>query len=136
MSDGVDMPVDVLVVGSGPVGSAFARAVHERDTTLRIMMLEAGPLLTERAGVHVKNIADRDARRLAQLRSQGPDADFNAEVPDGAPQPGIPRPGTAHVEAGSSAFPEGAISTTRTKMAARLRSIVRIQRTVRSKIRV
>ena len=34
-----------------------------------------------------------------------------AEVPDGAPQPGIPRPGTAHVEAGSAAFPEGAIST-------------------------
>ena len=111
MSDGVKTPVDVLVVGSGPVGSAFARAVHERDASLRIMMLEAGPLLTERPGVHVKNIADRDARRRAQLRSQGPDADLNAEVPDGAPQPGIPRPGTAHVEAGSAPFPEGAIST-------------------------
>jgi len=111
VSDGVKTPVDVLVVGSGPVGSAFARAVNERDPGLRILMLEAGPLLTERPGVHVKNIADRDARRRAQLRSQGPDADLTAEVPDGAPQPGIPRPGTAHVEAGSAAFPEGAIST-------------------------
>src|SRR5205085_5318123 len=61
--------------------------------------------------VHVKNIADRNVRRLAQLRSQGPDADLNAEVPVGAPQPGIPRPGTAHVAAATAAFPEGAIST-------------------------
>jgi choline dehydrogenase-like flavoprotein len=104
-------PVDVLVVGSGPVGSAFARAVHERAPSLRILVLEAGPLLTERPGVHVKNIADADARRLAQLRSQGPDADLDAVVPDGPPQPGVPRPGTAHAEPGSTAFPEGAIST-------------------------
>ena len=53
-------------------------------------MLEAGPLLTERPGVHVKNIADRDARRRAQLRSQGPDADLTAEVPDGVAAAGHP----------------------------------------------
>ena len=111
MSPAAKNPVDVLVVGSGPVGSAFARVIHERNQSLRILMLEAGPLLTERPGVHVKNIADRGARRLMQLRSQGPNADLNAEVPDGPPQPGIPRPGTVRVEAASAAFPEGAIST-------------------------
>src|SRR5262245_8364423 len=101
---------DVVVVGSGPVGSAFARAVSERAPATRILMLEAGPQLTERPGVHVKNIADADARARAQLLSQGPGAKPDPAAADGAPRPGVARPGTAFVDRENPAFPDGALS--------------------------
>src|SRR3954454_11973273 len=109
----VKRTVDALVVGSGPVGSAFARAVHERAPTLRILMLEAGPQLTGRPGMHVKNIADADARARAQLLSEGPGAEAAAAAAaaDGAPEAGRARPGTAFVDRENSAFPDGALST-------------------------
>jgi len=109
----VNAPVDVLVVGSGPVGSAFARAVHERDPSLRILMLEAGPQLTARPGVHVKNIRDADARARAQLLSEGPGAEAAAAAAaaDGAPEAGRTRAGTAFIDRDNAAFPDGAIST-------------------------
>jgi choline dehydrogenase-like flavoprotein len=109
----VKRDVDVVVVGSGPIGSAFARAVHERVPSTRILMLEAGPQLTERPGVHVKNIADADARARAQLLSEGPDAEVmaTAAAADGAPQAGRARPGTAFVDRDNATFPDGALST-------------------------
>jgi choline dehydrogenase-like flavoprotein len=109
----VNAPVDVLVVGSGPVGSAFARAVHERDPSLRILMLEAGPQLTARPGVHVKNIRDADARARAQLLSEGPGAQAAAAAAaaDGAPEAGRARAGTAFIDRDNDAFPDGAMST-------------------------
>jgi choline dehydrogenase-like flavoprotein len=105
--------VDVLIVGSGPVGSAFARALYERDATVRILMLEAGPRLTERPGVHVKNIPGADARARAQLLSEGPNAEAaaGAAAADGAPEAGRARPGTAFVDRDNPAFPDGAYST-------------------------
>jgi choline dehydrogenase-like flavoprotein len=105
--------VDVVVVGSGPVGSAFARALHERAPATRILMLEAGPRLTERPGVHVKNIADANVRAHAQVLSEGPDAEAvaAAAAADGAPQAGRARPGTAFVDRDNPAFPDGALST-------------------------
>jgi pyranose oxidase len=104
---------DVVIVGSGPVGSAFARAVHERAAATRILMLEAGPRLTERPGVHVKNIADANAQARAQALSEGPDAEAvaAAAAADGAPQAGRARPGTAFVDRDNPAFPDGALST-------------------------
>ena len=38
MSEGYD----VIIVGSGPVGSAYARILAERAPQLRVLMLEAG----------------------------------------------------------------------------------------------
>jgi choline dehydrogenase-like flavoprotein len=109
----VNPGVDVVVVGSGPVGSAFARALHERDPARRLLMLEAGPRLTERPGVHTKNIADADARARAQLLSEGPGAEAAAAAAaaDGAPEAGRARPGTAFIDRENGAFPDGAIST-------------------------
>jgi pyranose oxidase len=103
--------VDVLVVGSGPVGSAFARAVHERGPERRIVMLEAGPRLTDRPGAHVRNIAGADARRRAQVLSEGPGGVDDGRPRSGPPEPGKARPGTALLDPGNAAFPEGAMST-------------------------
>ena len=107
----VKLDVDVLVVGSGPVGSAFARAVHERAPDRRIVMLEAGPRLTDRPGAHVRNIGDTDARRSAQVLSEGPGGVDDGRPRSGPPEPGKARPGTALLDAGNAAFPEAAMST-------------------------
>jgi pyranose oxidase len=45
--------VDVLVVGSGPVGSTFARELVEAGK--RVLMVEAGAALSQRPGEHLKN---------------------------------------------------------------------------------
>lgn len=45
--------VDTLVVGSGPIGSAFARRLVEAGQ--RVLMVDAGPKLSERPGEHLKN---------------------------------------------------------------------------------
>jgi pyranose oxidase len=63
---------DVLIIGSGPVGCAFARIIAERRPETSILMVEAGPQLTPRPGSHVKNLADEDSRAKARAASQGP----------------------------------------------------------------
>ncbi|MCX5412737.1 GMC oxidoreductase [Streptomyces sp. NBC_00059] len=63
--------VDVAIVGSGPTGAAYARILSELRPDVHIACFEAGPLLTDPPGQHVKNIPDPDARRQAQQRSQG-----------------------------------------------------------------
>ena len=68
----VTSQVDVLVVGSGPVGATFARIVADQVPTARILMVDAGPQLTARPGMHVKNIRDPEELNQAQIRSQGP----------------------------------------------------------------
>lgn len=55
----------VAVVGSGPVGSAYARILLESHPTARVVMFEAGPQLTERPGASVRNIADPAAKGRA-----------------------------------------------------------------------
>lgn len=64
--------VDVLIVGSGPVGSTFARRITDLHPQARILMVDAGPQLTGTPGVHIQNIADEEERARAQRRSEGP----------------------------------------------------------------
>ncbi|NKZ07047.1 pyranose oxidase [Actinomadura latina] len=45
--------VDALIVGSGPVGSAFARELVEAGRS--VLMVEAGSALSARPGAHLKN---------------------------------------------------------------------------------
>jgi hypothetical protein len=47
--------VDVLVVGSGPVGAAYARVISQLRPDARILMVERGPRLSARAGANLKN---------------------------------------------------------------------------------
>lgn len=48
-----EVEVDVLVVGSGPVGCTFARKLHEKGRS--IYMIDAGAQLSETPGWHLKN---------------------------------------------------------------------------------
>jgi len=63
--------VDVAIVGSGPTGAAYARILSERSPDAVIALFEAGPVLADPPGLHVKNIADAGARTLAQRHSEG-----------------------------------------------------------------
>lgn len=92
---------DVVVVGSGPIGTAIARELADLDASLTIAVLEAGAVLGDVPGGHVKNIAD-DAARDAGLAALDPGAPTQ---PGGSPA----RPGTALL--GTPDMPNAAIST-------------------------
>ena len=63
---------DVVIVGSGPAGAAYARILSEQAPAASIVCFEVGPLLADPPGVHVKNIVDPEQRALARRRSEGP----------------------------------------------------------------
>lgn len=67
------LDVDVLIVGSGPVGATFCREIREKSPNASIVMVDLGPHLGARAGIHVRNIQDERTRIAAQILSQGPD---------------------------------------------------------------
>ena len=64
--------VDVLIIGSGPIGATYARMISEQKPDAQILMIDLGPRLTDKAGQHVKNIPDAEAQAQAQMKSQGP----------------------------------------------------------------
>jgi pyranose oxidase len=62
---------DVVIVGSGPTGAAYARVLSELRPDLDLVTFEVGPLLADPPGIHVKNIVDSTERAAAQRRSEG-----------------------------------------------------------------
>ncbi len=76
-----ELNVDVLIVGSGPIGATFARVISESVPTATILMIDLGPQLTSCPGMHVKNIKDEGERLQAQIHSQGP-AQYRYEIPN------------------------------------------------------
>ncbi|MBN9754882.1 Glucose-methanol-choline (GMC) oxidoreductase:NAD binding site [Pseudonocardia sp. Ae406_Ps2] len=70
--DADDPRVDVLVIGSGPAGSTYARTIGDAVPTARILMVEVGPAVPGARGDHTQNMSDDD-RAAAQLLTQGPD---------------------------------------------------------------
>ncbi|MFK4762426.1 GMC oxidoreductase [Microbacterium sp. ZW T5_45] len=81
-----DSPL-VAIVGSGPIGSAYARTILENAPHARVVMFEAGPQVTTPAGSSVRNIVDPDEKARAREMSQGPQAGAFREslgIPAGA----------------------------------------------------
>jgi C-glycoside oxidase len=103
---------DLLIVGSGPVGSTFARVVSERQPEARILMVEAGPVLTDPPGLNLKNLDDPDelqrARELSQGPPQAPAGDVDIPIVEGTI---TARQGTHLAEPGSAGMPAAAMST-------------------------
>jgi pyranose oxidase len=62
---------DILIIGSGPIGSTYARLLSEAKPEAKILMIDLGPRLTEKTGQHFKNIPNETERELAQIKSQG-----------------------------------------------------------------
>jgi choline dehydrogenase-like flavoprotein len=50
--------VDVLVVGSGPIGAAYARTILDTLPSARVLMVERGPALTPSPGMNLKNLLE------------------------------------------------------------------------------
>jgi pyranose oxidase len=112
----------IAVVGSGPIGSAYARLLLESLPTARVVMFEAGPQLTAIAGESVRNIADPDEKERARELSQGPQAGSFREslgIPSSAVVEGMftARGGTHLLDFGgtgsahAASFPAAAAST-------------------------
>jgi choline dehydrogenase-like flavoprotein len=89
---------DVVIVGTGPAGAAVARILSEQRPDLSIVQFDAGPLVSDPPGAHVKNLTE-EARRVAQRRSEGPApaaSDTSTDTLDGYASDAerIVRPGT------------------------------------------
>ena len=116
---------DVVIVGSGPVGSTFARVITDSLPSARVLLVESGPLLAQPPGRHVKTIVDPVEREHAQLASQGPQQELGTFVgavmaaeaaARGEEQPIIARPGTwlvgpDAVQPGEQGMPAAAMSS-------------------------
>lgn len=63
--------IDVVIVGSGPVGAAYARAILDARRQANVVMVESGPTVTEPLGSHIKNIPGSEHRRRAMQKAQG-----------------------------------------------------------------
>lgn len=62
---------DVVIVGSGPTGSTYARIIRRDWPEARILMVEVGPKTTPEPGKHLDNLSE-EARIAARLEAQGP----------------------------------------------------------------
>ncbi|SDG59997.1 GMC oxidoreductase [Microbacterium pygmaeum] len=112
----------VVVVGSGPIGSAYARVLVETLPEAHVVMFEAGPQLTAIPGESVRNIPDPEEKERARELSQGPQAGALREslgIPAGVVVEGMftARQGTHLLDFGGEGsghapgFPAGAAST-------------------------
>ncbi|HEY8590488.1 MAG TPA: GMC family oxidoreductase N-terminal domain-containing protein, partial [Naasia sp.] len=112
----------IAVVGSGPIGSTWARVLLEALPDARVVMFEAGPQVTARPGASVRNIADPGEKERARELSQGPQAGSHREslgLPAGAVVEGMftARQGTHLIDFGgegsghAASFPAAAAST-------------------------
>ena len=93
---------NVIVVGSGPIGSAFALALHGIDESANITMFEVGPAATKPLGRHVRTLDSTEELEAAQLLCQG--AKKNVKEDPRRMHTGVvlARPGTFLVEDGKA----------------------------------
>ncbi|RZE65890.1 hypothetical protein C0Q98_03830 [Streptomyces albidoflavus] len=63
---------EVVIVGSGPTGATYARLVTEACPSARVLLVEAGPAVTDPPGLHMTCVADPEERERARVACQGP----------------------------------------------------------------
>ena len=51
------LEVDVLIIGSGPLGCTFARKILDKTDDVRVTIVDIGAQLSARPGENVKNAA-------------------------------------------------------------------------------
>jgi len=90
-----DVDFDVVIVGSGPAGSTYARMIADNAPHARVLLVEAGPAITTPAGQHSSTIADRTKLAHAKAMSQGPFHGNNgsAQTADRDHEPAVERGG-------------------------------------------
>lgn len=64
---------DVVIIGSGPTGSAYARVIRRDWPEARIVMVEAGPQILPQVGGHLDNVTDLKKRAALEVQAQGGD---------------------------------------------------------------
>lgn len=64
----------VVVIGSGPIGSIYARTVLDTVPDASVLMIEAGPALSKQTGLNLRNLADPAEQQAGRLAAQGPDS--------------------------------------------------------------
>lgn len=62
----------MIIVGSGPAGSTYARLICDQLPDARVLLVEAAPVVSQPPGAHVNTIEDPGARARAKVASQGP----------------------------------------------------------------
>lgn len=64
--------VDVVIIGSGPTGATYAHQIHQTHPSAAVLLVEAGPVLTDPPGRHLTTIADAEELDRARVAAQGP----------------------------------------------------------------
>ena len=105
----MDENIDVLIIGSGPVGTAFVRRIAEQSA-VRILVVEAGDALTPATGINIRNLALAERETAYASARAFPLAALTENLPDDALQA---RPGTHLLDpaAPQSSMPAAALSS-------------------------
>ncbi len=102
---------DVLVVGSGPVGAAYVRLLTQARPDLDVLVVEAGPVVSDPPGMNLRNIADPAQQEKARLLAVGQALPGTDAVPLDIPGTVTARQGTYLVAPGNQQMPAAALAS-------------------------
>ena len=102
---------DVLVVGSGPVSAAYVRLLTGARPDLDVLVVEAGPVVSDPPGMNLRNIADPAQQEKARLLAQGHALPGTDAVPLDIPGTITARQGTYLVAPGNRQMPAAALAS-------------------------